>query len=336
MFRTRCKVLLLLVAAFFVPQMAALEVIAKVSGGFAGVEYLSNDSQTSRMELEKLLGLRHGASYESAERAISRLRDKLEQKRLKANLDIVDGEKDEFYVSIDIVRTGVPGDAPTRRLEFPRKIFLSSQRPLELLEQLEARRLRLQEEGRPTDVVYKEGVKHYTDGPCDVIVGQLMLATSKIRGEIFQMIASDPDPKRRMAGIELLNWAGEPVRDCVQVVPAINDVDPDVRVVAAKYVAARLELLPDKFPWTRMIEAYAFQLARPSHRDRITALYALTALIKQKPETMYNVKVYSEERLKQLVEQSSIPAIRIGSQQLLAKVANVKVPKSGSSMGSGF
>lgn len=336
MFSSRCKLALLLVAALVLPQMVVSRVIAKVSGGFAGVEYLSDDSQTSRMELEKMLGLRHGASYESAERAISRLREKLEQKRLKANLDIVDGDKDEFYVSIDIVRTGVPGDAPTRRLEFPRRIFLSSQRPLQLLEQLEARRLKLQEEGRPTDVVYKDGVKHYTDGPCDVLVGQLLLATPKVRGEIFQMIASDPDPKRRMAGIELLGWAGEPVRDCAQVVPAINDVDPDVRVVAAKYVAARMELLPDKFPWTQMIEAYAFQLARPSHRDRMAGLYALSALIKQRPETMYNVKVYSEERLKQLVEQSSIPAIKAGSEQLLAKVANVKVPKGGSSMGSGF
>ncbi len=301
---------------------------AKSAGGFAGVEYLSSDSQTSRQEVEKMLGLHHGASYESAERALERLRDKLEQRRMHANLDIVDGDKDEFYVSIDIVKAGVAGDAPTRKLEFPHRVFLTNTKPLVLLEQLETRRMQLQEQGRPTEVVYKDGIKHYSDVACDRLVDQLLVVTPLVRGQLHQMIASDPDPKRRMAGIELLNWAGQPVGDAVVVVPAINDVDADVRVVAAKYVMARFDLLPDRFPWTQLIEAYAFQLARPSHRDRITGLACLSALTKTRPELTYNVKVYSEERLKQLSEQSAIPAIRTRSQDLLAQVGNVKGPKS--------
>lgn len=308
-------------------------VLAKSAAGFAGVEYLSADSQTSRQEVEKMLGLHRGASYESAERALERLRDKLEQRRLHANLEIVDGDKDEFYVSIDIIRAGVPGETPTRKLEFPHRVFLTNTKPLTLLEQLETRRLQLQEQGRPTEVVYKDGVKHYSDVACDRIVDQLLVVTPTVREQLHQMVSSDPSPKRRMAGIELLNWAGDPVADTVEVVPAINDVDADVRVVAAKYVLARVDLLPDRFPWTRLIEAYAFQLSRPSHRDRVTGLACLAALAKARPELKYNVKVYSEERLKELVEHSSIPSIRTRCQDLLAQVGNVKGPKQNVSPG---
>lgn len=300
---------------------------ARSMGGFAGVEYLSNDSQISRQEVEKILGLHHGASYEAAERALERLRDKFEQRRMHANLEIVDGDKDEFYVSVDIVKAGVAGDAPTRKLEFMRRVFLTNTKPLTLLEQLETRRMQLQEQGRPTAVVYKDGVKHYSDVACDRIVDQLLTVTPLVRGQLCQMVSSDPDPRRRMAAIELLNWAGAPVADAVEVMPAINDVDADVRVVAAKYVIARVDLLPDRFPWTQLIEAYAFQLVRPSHRDRISGLACLAAMSKARPELAYNIKVYSEERLKLLMEQSSIPAIRSHSQDLLARVGNVKEPQ---------
>lgn len=295
-------------------------------GGFAGVEYLNSDAQTSKAEVEKLLGLRPGASYDSAERALAKLQSRLEERRLHANLDIVEGDADEFYVSVDILRAGVSGEAPTRKLKFPHAVYLSSNRPLAILGQLEARRAKLQEEGRSTEVVYRGGVKHYQDTACDQMVDQLMVVTPPVRSEVFQMIASDPDPKRRMSGLELLNWAGQPVRDVVHAVPAINDVDPDVRVLAAKYVLARFDALPDKFPWTELIEAYSFQLTRPSHRDRSTALFCLTALAKQRPQVLYGVKVYSEEKLKQLAEQTTIPAMRSRSEALLAQLAKVKAP----------
>lgn len=150
------------------------------------------------------------------------------------------------------------------------------------------------------------------------------------------MIESDPDATRRMAAIELLNWAGEPVRDCLEVLPAINDISADVRIVAAKYVAARADMLPDNFPWTKLIEAYSFQLSRPSHRDRVTALYCLAILSKHRPDMMYNIKVYSEDRLKQLVEQSAIPSVRSRSQELLGHVEKVKAPKQNSGEFNGF
>jgi hypothetical protein len=324
----RRRSLLAAVIAAWLALSAALSVSVsgKSTGGFAGIEYLTNDSQTSRQELQKLLGLKIGASYESAERAIERLREKLEQRRLRANLDIIEGDQDEFYVSVDILRVGYSSDAPTRRLEFPRRVFLSNNKPLELLAQLDARRIKLQDEGRPTEVVYRDGVKHYSDVSCDRIVDQLMIVAPVVRTELLQMIASDPDAKRRMAAIELLNWAGQPMRDSLEALPAINDVDVDVRVVAAKYVVARIDRLPDGFPWNKLIEAYSLQLGRPSHRDRVTGLYCLAILSKEKPQLLYNVKVFSEERLKQLVEHSSIPSIRSRSQELLGYVEKVKAP----------
>ncbi|MBI4534290.1 MAG: hypothetical protein HY711_10140, partial [Candidatus Melainabacteria bacterium] len=125
---------------------------------------------------------------------------------------------------------------------------------------------------------------------------------------------------------ELLNWAGATPDTSTQLIPALDDADHNVRASVARYLFPRLETLPDDFPFQDLLEALSRQLNRPSHQDRSKALYCLLALCKQHPDLTRAAKVFDEDRVKQLAQESTIPAIKepaVELSRLFAKTPSV-------------
>lgn len=301
--------------------------LAKDTGaGFQGIDFYGS-SQIGRLELEKQLGLRKGSAIENGLRASEKLRQKLLQKNIRANIDIADAADGSYYVTVDVLESVSTG-VPTRKLQYPRHVDLASDKPFVLLDKLFERRDQLSAEGRPVLETYDRGVKHFSDEPCEQIVKDMLKVVPILRDELFTMVRTDPDATRRSNAIEVLNWGGKYVDACYQLIPALDDASERVRVSAARFIFPRMGGLPDNFPITNLVEGFSHQLTRQSHVDRVLALRSLQEIAKHHPEQIQAIKVFNEEKLKQLESTSSVPAIKSAAQGLLAVFANAPLMKT--------
>lgn len=307
-------------------------------GGYAGVEFLGS-SLISRPEIDRALRLRPGASYENTIKAVDRLKLELDKKLVKANVDIIPAGA-EFFVSVDVIDTGLAA-LPNRHLEDPHHIGLPNEKPFVVLEELRTRLQKLDAEGRTASESYQNGFKIYSDFACTRIGERLSHELEGQSPYLFRILASDPNNERRAAVVEMLNWAVDPVKNCQALIPALDDSDAGVRMGAAKYIWARVGLLPDNFPFDALLEGLSRQLSRPSHHDRIRAMAALAALAKRDSDNITAIKTFDEARLKEIAGCSVIPSVQELARQLLAVCANPPALKkirkqSPSDPGSGF
>lgn len=287
--------------------------------GYQGVEF-SGSSQVTRLELERFLSLKPGAGVEVADKAIERLSAKLALKHIKASVDIAQ-EGDGYFIAVDVVDPTVVG-VPSRRLTFPHHVALTSEKPFSVLEQLMERRRQLAEEGRPVSESYKDGLKYFSDEPCNFYAQELHKQVPSMLMEFFSVISSDPDPRRRSQAIEVLNWVEDPVRISANLIAALNDADEQVRASAARYIFPRLNLLPESFPVNDLVEAFSNQMLRQTHQDRVMALRCLLELARQRPETIHAIKAFDEDRIKQIYSASVLTVIRSPAEQILKLCAN--------------
>jgi hypothetical protein len=142
-----------------------------------------------------------------------------------------------------------------------------------------------------------------------------------MREELLAVVESDPDATRRRKAIELLGWSGEVPYTANRLTDAFDDSDPKVRVAAIRYVFPRLSLLPEDYPYIRLVQAASRELNRPSHQDRSKALYVLLWLSKKNVLFVRDIKELDEARLKQLASDSILPTVKVPAQQLLAIIA---------------
>ncbi len=331
---------LLLILAMGVPSDAIYA--ARDGSGFSGVEFLGS-AQLSRVEIEKFLGVKQGATLENAQKALIRLKQKLELKHIKTNIELVPGDQGNFYIVVDVVESGLSNTLPTRALENPHHVFLANEKPFTLLEQLRAREDKLVEEGRPgIDEKYSDGMKYYEDAPSQRLAEQEVKELRGQQATLLQIISTDPNPNRRASSIELLNFTVDWMKSCVRLIPAIDDSDPLVRAAATKFIWARLNDLPDDFPFQDLLEALSRQLARPSHGDRSKALACLISLCKRDSDAISAVKEFDEQRLKEISQSTLVPDIQKMAGQLLKVSSNPPPMKQGAQqrtptdVGSGF
>ncbi len=316
-------------ATFFLLSLSLLAftpgALAKASGskapgwGYQGVEF-SGSSQVSRLELERGLGLKQGASPEAADKAIERLKASLEQKHIKTSLDLAE-EGNGYFIVVDVIDPTLVG-VPSRHLKFPHHINLSSEKPFSVFAELLERRRQLSEQGRPVTEKYDNGLKYFSDEPCNQFAAQLHKQVPSMLFEFLSVIESDPDPRRRSQAIEVLNWVEEPVRICFTLIPAINDADEQVRASASRYIYPRISLLPENFPLSDLTEAFSNQMTRQTHQDRLLALRCLLELSRRHPQTIWSIKTFDEERLKQLKSTSVLSAIQEPATELIKLCQN--------------
>lgn len=280
---------------------------------FAALEFYGS-SQLSKMELEKILSLRPGASYRSVVSAIERLNRALKIRRLESNVQMVRGENHEIYLSVDVV--GEDNDTPVRHLESPHQVEFRSEMPVELLGKLHTRLDLLDSEGRPPAEEYRNGLKFFSDEPCNQIVKDLMRFCPDMRDELLTLIDHDPSAVRRANAVELLNWSGDVPDTLLRLLPAVDDIDVGVRTLATRYIFNRLSILPDTFPYEEIADVYSRDLTRPSHQDRSKALIVLLALARQRPNLLRQIREQNAKRIAYLKERSQIPSIKLACGQL--------------------
>ena len=307
-------------------------------GGYAGLEFLGS-SLVSRIELDKELHLHAGASRENADKAIEKLKAALEKKMVHTNIDVVPDGAD-YYVTVDVIETGL-GTKENRHLQDPHHIALPNERPFALLEELKTRLQKIADEGKPATETYKNGVKVFSDFPA---TRTAELLSQQLEGEkpyLYKVLASDPNNERRAAAAEMLNWTPDAALNCRALIPALDDSDLHVRMAAAKYIWARINLLPDDFPFDSLLEGLSRQLSRPSHHDRIRAMAALMTLAKRDSDSISGIKTFDQAKLQEIGSNSVIPSVQNLAKQLLAISANPppiqqKRKHSPEESGSGF
>jgi hypothetical protein len=294
---------------------------AAVEGGYAGLEFFGS-SQITRQELEKYLGLKAGASPQSVAKGIARLEKALAGRRIKANVDVANDDGG-IIVSVDVMQTGTTSPYPTRKLKQPHHVELSTEVPFQVFDQLMARREQLASQGRPVTESYPDCIKRFSDEPCNQFADQLMRRVPHMIPELLSVIETDPDPSRRCKAIECLNWAGDYDDNIFRLIPALHDSAEVVRVSAARFMYPRIKLLPPDFPFEQLIEALSLQLLRPSHIDRLLALRCLTECARQHQITLYAIKEYDFDRLKQLDSLSIVTAIREPAHNLVRTLTSL-------------
>lgn len=305
----RQLVLLLITAALAIccePASAATD------GSYQGLEFYGS-SQMSRPELEKLLGLRNGASYRSVQSAMERLHRELKARRLEGNIQAVTADGSDIYLSVDVL--GGYEDMPSRILKEPHQVAFRSEEPVQILEKLHGRLDLLEAQGRPASEEWRDGIKYFSDEPCNQMVKDLIRHCGPMREELLYLIDHDPNAVRRATAVELLSWSGEVPDTAYRLLAAVDDVDVTVRTLVTRYLFKNLALLPDDFAFQDLVEVYSRDLNRPSHEDRSKALYMLLAVVKRRPELIRQVQALDEKRIKFLQERSLVPSIKLACAQ---------------------
>lgn len=311
----RTFVALMLLAGAVRPACAATE----AGDVYKGLEYFGS-SQLTTMELEKILALKPGATLPQVQKALDRLDKVLEAKHIPNNLEVVAGEPGSVYISVDVLDSSNE-TVPTRKLKNPRHVLVRSEKPFLVLEELTKRLEKLTEEGRTWSESYRDGAKYYSDEPSNQYVAEIERFAPDMREELLAVVESDPDANRRKQAIELLGWSGEVPYTANRLTDAFDDSDPKVRVAAIKYIFPRLSLLPDDYPYIRLVRAASRELSRPSHQDRSKALYVLLWLAKKNILFVRDIKELDEARLKLLASDSVLPTVKAPAQQLLGIIA---------------
>lgn len=319
------SLLLALAVVYCLAVLSFPPAAAKTNGAsYAGLEFYGS-SQLSRLELEKYLSLKPGAALEQIGRAVDRLNRKLEERHLAAQVEIVEGSPGRIFVVVDV--SDNTNLAPTRHLKHPRHVAVTTEKPFLLLDQLNDRLQKLTDTNRPWSEQVRSGLKYYTDEPANQIAEELIALVPDMRAELLAITESEPDNNRRRRAVELLSWAGSVPDTSRRLMPALDDADSSVRAAVARYLFPRLELLPPDFPYDDLVEAFSRMLSRPSHQDRTKALYCLLALVSQRPNLILNAKVFDEEKVKQLDDNSHIASIKSACDQLLNRFAHPPTPE---------
>lgn len=294
-------------------------------GRFGGIEYYGS-SLLSRLELEKLLGIKLGATATSTTAAVERLKKQLASRNLESNVQMVVGDGDEIIIAVDVIEP--QREIPSRKLKNPQHVPFRSETPVQLLEKIHERLEQLNQEQRPVSEKYKEGIRYFTDEPCNQYVNEILEWVPGMTEELLGVVEHDPNSIRRKIAVELLNWSGSVTEISARLIPVLDDSDVSVRIEADRFLFPRLDLLPPDFPFDELAEAFSRQLSRPSHQDRSKALYSLLALVRLHPELAEPVNQLNEERIKRLVEETRLRTIKAAGEQLLKAFADAKRPKN--------
>lgn len=295
--------------------------IAAEKPGYAGLEFFGS-SQLSRIELDKILRLKPGATYEQGEKAYTRLNEDLDKRNIKSSIEIVPHEGGNYFISVDVIDSGQSGALPTRKLQNAHHINLNNEKPFELLNELRIRLEKVQAEGRPASEEYQQGVRFYSDIPATRISEKLIQEMEGQERGIYKILSTDPNGERRADAVELLNWTAPYADNCLQLIAALDDSDARVRTQAAKYIWSHAAGLPDDFPFTELVEALSRQITRPSYHDRIRSMAALLAVAKRDSDSISTIKSFDESKLKEISQSSVIPAVQKMAQVLLSACAN--------------
>lgn len=321
MMRSMNIVLLLIVitASLTLLPLSCLPAVAASSGEIAltygGLEFYGS-SLVTRAELDKMAGIRLGASMKQVSAASERITKILNARNVSSNVQVVASPPDKVFLVVDITSPAAE-QIPCRSLKLPHRVNLPTEKPQLLLEKLRERLDRLTSEGRMYQEEMKDGIRFYSDEPANQIVQDIRRYAPQMVKDLIEVIDNDPEPKRRFDAIELLNWAGSVPQVTYHLIGALDDSDPDVRANVIRYMYPRFNLLPGNFPIGELAEAVCRQVSRPSHQDRTKSLHCLVSLLKICPPLTPPVRQACESKVVSLASESQLPTIKVPAKELL-------------------
>lgn len=294
---------------------AAFAAGSEVSLFYGGLEFYGS-SLVTRAELEKMAGIKIGASMKQVTAASERITKNLTARNVSSNVQVVASPPDKVYLVVDIT-SPASEQIPCRALKLPHRVNLPTEKPQLLLDKLRERLDRLSSEGRMYQEETKDGIRFYSDEPANQIVQEIRRYAPQMLKDLIEVVDNDPEPKRRFDAIELLNWAGSVPQVTYHLIGALDDSDPDVRANVIRYMYPRFALLPGNFPIGQLAESVCRQVYRPSHQDRTKSLHCLVALLKACPPLTPPVKQACESKVADLASVSQLPTVKIPAQELL-------------------
>jgi hypothetical protein len=274
---------------------------------YAGLELFAGN-QVNRTAVERLINLKGDASAQRVAAAQTRLQKYFERSHQVANVQIVSVGEDQLALVIDL--PDPLSSVVTRRLDSPRHVRLTSEKPFLLLGSIHDRLALLEQEGRPAREEWREGLRFYSDEPVNQMIEEIQKFLPSMTAELLTVVNSDPDPLKRAQAIELLAWGSEANDTAKKLLMALDDADLRVRSECTKYLYARLNLFNDNFPFPALLEGLAHMLERPSHQDRSKALFCLLKLYQLHPDLVPTGKSLTEERVAQISKESILPSIK--------------------------
>ena len=232
-----------------------------------------------------------------------------------ANIQIIASTNDRVFVVVDIIEPS-HDEIPTRKLTNARHVTTKSTKPNILLDQLKERLTSVDQRGGSWKVEFKQGVKYFSDEPANQIVTKIRRYAPTMRGDWLNVVASDPNPERRIEAIELLNWSESYADTCYRLIGAIDDSNYKVRAQAVRFIYDRLNILPDDFPYEDLMHALCRQVKRPSHDDRVKSLYLMYKVILKRPKLTIIAKEQTEKYIDRYCQKSKIPVLRSIAERL--------------------
>lgn len=294
---------------------AAYAAGSEVALFYGGLEFYGS-SLVTRAELERMAGIKVGASMKQVTAASERITRNLTARHVSSNVQVVASPPDKVFLVVDIT-SPASQQIPCRALKLPHRVNLPTEKPQLLLEKLRERLDRLSSEGRMYQEETKDGIRFYSDEPANQIVQEIRRYAPQMLKDLIEVVDNDPEPKRRFDAIELLNWAGSVPQVTYHLIGALDDSDPDVRANVIRYMYPRFALLPGNFPIGQLAESVCRQVYRPSHQDRSKSLHCLVALLKVCPPLTPPVKKACESKVAELASTSQLPTVKIPAQELL-------------------
>lgn len=296
---------LIVLVLFALCQTSSSAHASDTSYRYAGLEFFGS-SQLTYEEVDKMLRLKPGAKMKTIENAVAKFNEKIDKLKLFANVEIISSTNDRVFVVVDVIEPS-HDEIATRKLTNPHHVTTKSTKPNILLDKLKARLNQLNLQGRPWKVEFKEGIKYFSDEPANQIVTDIRTFAPTMREDWLSVIASDPNPDRRIEAIDLLNWSQSYPDTCYSLIGAIDDSNYQVRAAAVRFIYDRLDLLPDNFPFDDLMHALCRQVRRPSHEDRVKSLYLMYKVVGKRPKLTIPAKDCAAKYVDIYSEKSKIP-----------------------------
>jgi len=304
---------------------------AQESWTWSGIEILGNH-QVPRAEIEKLIPIPIGGSYTIGDppfwkescAAVERAFDFAKVDCGERPLRVYDGRK--AYLIVDVVERGnervmKSRAAPQGTVAFndPQMVSLSS----ELSKKTTAAAMA----GHPYKESAEKGYLSYTDATGQTedvtpLVEQLARLVPLHRDNLFDVLRDEKDPGQRQAAANLLNWSGGDLDTTLKAtIPLLDDPDAGVRNNLSRFMIQFVGKVRSKRLRHRLIDAFIFQIQRPSHGDRNKGLYDLLAMANASQDDRAYIRRRGVEPIRYLAENSIVFNVKGPAEELSALVA---------------
>jgi len=203
-------------------------------------------------------------------------------------------------------------DKPTEAVSFDAPLLP------ELYAKIQARTMKLFNEGKPPNEFVKNGYLNYQDGVISKWVSELAKSTPGHVENLIDILKSDHNEGNRAMAANLLNWSQGKMEETIhRASELLNDPSALVRNNITRFMLHFVSTIRSNDVKSALVRVFLIQLERPFHGDRNKALYALLELARTSKKTAKEILSLGEKQIKYLRDQSILSNIKGPAAELL-------------------